>query len=134
MFLVFKFFIWKLFKDEDLLSYLILLYDWLEGIISSHARYSYLSVLPDHNADVFAAFVLIACFSFLSVILLSVVLITFYILSKRLHLNRKKLFEARVVSLTKKEYGFTILLVPILGKWLLAIFGSFHMFGISIIK
>ena len=31
-----------------------------------------------------------------------------YILSKRLRLKRKELCEAKVVSLTKKEYGFAV--------------------------
>ena len=35
-----------------------------------------------------------------------VITISFYIPSKKLHLKRKGLFEARVISLTKKEYGF----------------------------
>ena len=30
----------------------------------------------------------------------------FYIISKRLHLKCKEISDARVVSITKKEYGF----------------------------
>ena len=33
---------------------------------------------------------------------------SFYTLSKRLFLKRKGLFDARVVLITKKEYGFTV--------------------------
>ena len=33
-------------------------------------------------------------------------MISFYVLSKRLVLNRKGLFDARVVSISKKENGF----------------------------
>ena len=35
-------------------------------------------------------------------------MISFYILSKRLSLKRKGLSNARVVSITKKEYGFAV--------------------------
>ena len=37
-------------------------------------------------------------------------MISFYILSKRLRLKCKELSDARVVSLTKKEYGFAVYL------------------------
>ena len=32
-------------------------------------------------------------------------MISFYILSKRFHLKRKGLSDARIISITKKEYG-----------------------------
>ena len=35
-------------------------------------------------------------------------MISFYILSKRLDLKRKGLPDARLLSLTKKEYGFAL--------------------------
>ena len=35
-------------------------------------------------------------------------MIKFYILSKRFFLKRKKLSDAKVVSITKKEYGFAV--------------------------
>ena len=35
-------------------------------------------------------------------------MITSYIISKRLRLKRKELYDERVVSLTKKEYGFAV--------------------------
>ena len=35
-------------------------------------------------------------------------MIKFYILSKRFFLNRKGLSDARVASITKKEYGFAV--------------------------
>ena len=37
-----------------------------------------------------------------------IVLISFYILSKRFFLKREELSDARVVSLTRKEYGFAV--------------------------
>ena len=46
--------------------------------------------------------------SFLSLILLSVVMISFYILPKRFFLKRKRLSDARVVSITKNKYAFAI--------------------------
>ena len=55
---------------------------WLEGNISSPGRYSYLSVFPDDNADIFAASLLISYYNFSSLILLSSVMIIFYILSE----------------------------------------------------
>ena len=56
---------------------------WLENYcISSPVRYSYLLILPDDNADIFADSQLTLYSSFLSLILLSIVVIGFYILSK----------------------------------------------------
>ena len=46
--------------------------------------------------------------SFLSLISALVVLISFYIYSKRSFLKRKGLSNAREVSITKKEYGFGV--------------------------
>ena len=40
----------------------------------------------------------------------SVVMISFYIICKRFFLNCKGLSDARVVSITKIEYGFAVLL------------------------
>ena len=36
------------------------------------------------------------------------VMISFYILSKRFSLKRKKNSDARVISITEKEYGFSV--------------------------
>ena len=41
---------------------------WLEGNISSPVRYSYLSILPQDNTDIFAASLLISYCNFLSLI------------------------------------------------------------------
>ena len=38
----------------------------------------------------------------------SIVVIDFYILSKRLFLKHKGLSDARALSITKKEYGFVL--------------------------
>ena len=54
-----------------------LFYYWLENNISSPVRYSYLSILADDNADIFATSLLILYCSFLSLILSSIVLISF---------------------------------------------------------
>ena len=64
--------------------------------------------LPDDNIGIFAASQLILYCSFSSLILSSVIMISFYILSKRLFLKRAELSEARVVSIKKKEYGFSV--------------------------
>ena len=64
---------------------------------------SLLSVFPDDNADTFAAFQLISYCNFSSLILSSIVMISFYVLSKRFFLKRKRLSDARVASITKKN-------------------------------
>ena len=68
-------------------------------------RYSYLSIFPDDNADIFAASPLILYFGFLCLIL-SIVMTSFYILSKRFFLKHKRLSDKSVTSINKKEYGF----------------------------
>ena len=45
---------------------------------------------------------------FLSLILPSVVMIGFYVLSKRIFLKHKEFSDARLVSITKNEYGFAV--------------------------
>ena len=56
---------------------------WSDGNISSPARYSYLSIWLDNNTDIFYASLLISYCSFSSLISSSIVMINFYILSKR---------------------------------------------------
>ena len=81
----------------NLACFFILL--WLEGNISSPIRYSYLLVLPDDNADIFAASLLISYYSFSSPILSLIAMTSLYILFK-------KLSNARVVWSGTKEYSF----------------------------
>ena len=69
---------------------------WSDDNISSPVRYPYLSIFPDHNADIFVASLLMSYCSFWSLILLSIALISFYILSERFFLKRKRLFDARI--------------------------------------
>ena len=76
---------------------------WWDGNIFSPVKYSYLSILPENNADVFAASLLMLYGSFLSWCLSSIVMINFYILPKRLFLKREELSDERAVSITKKE-------------------------------
>ena len=78
------------------------------GNIYSPVRYSYLSILLDDDDDIFAVSLLISYCSLLSLILsiVSVVLISFYILCKRFFLKRKRSSNARVVSIIEKGYGF----------------------------
>ena len=67
-------------------------------------------------------------------------MISFYILSKRLDLKRKGLPDARVLSLTKKEYGFcstffvNIRIKSVSYEWLNAICWSFRSSVIFLIK
>ena len=69
---------------------------------------SYLLILPDDNVDIFVTSLLISYCNSSSLILSSAVLINFYILSTRFFLIRKGLSDVRVVSITKKEYGFAV--------------------------
>ena len=79
-----------------------------DGNISSLARNSYLSILLDDYADIFPASLLISHCSLSSLILSSVVIIRFYIVSKRFSLKHEELPRATVVLITKKEYGFVV--------------------------
>ena len=54
---------------------------WLESKISSSGRYSCLSILPDDNSDICAAFLSLSYYSFASLTLSLIVIISFYILS-----------------------------------------------------
>ena len=67
---------------------------WSDGNISS--------ILSDNNVDIFAASLLISYCSFSSLILSSIAIISFYILSKRFFLKHEQLSDARVVSINKK--------------------------------
>ena len=82
---------------------------WSEGTISSPVTYSYLSILSDNDADIFYACLLVSYCNFSSLILSSIVMISFYILSERIFLKHQGLSDAKVASITKKEYGFAVL-------------------------
>ena len=71
-------------------------------------RYLYWSNLSDDNDDIFAASQLILYYNFSPLMLSPTAMISFYISSKRYFLQRKELSDARVVSITKKEYGFGV--------------------------
>ena len=70
--------------------------------IASPVRYSHLPTLPDDNAAVFDASVLMSYCNFSSLILSSIVLINFYILSKRFFMKHERLSDVRVASITEK--------------------------------
>ena len=74
----------------------------------SPVRYSYLSIFSNDNGDIFASSQLILYCSFLSLILSSIVMISFYILSERFFLEREGLAYSRVGLVTEKEYGFAV--------------------------
>ena len=57
---------------------------------------------------IIAASLLISYCSFSTLILSSIVIISFYILSKRFFLKREELTDVRVVSITKNKYGFAV--------------------------
>ena len=65
-------------------------------------RYLYLSILRDDNDDIFAASLLILYCGFSSLILSSIITISFYILSKRFSLKLNRYCGARIVTITKK--------------------------------
>ena len=74
---------------------------WLKGNIFSPVRYLYLADFPDDNVHTFTASLLISYYNFSFLILSSVVMISFYILSKIFFLKREGLSDARVASITK---------------------------------
>ena len=71
---------------------------WPGGNIYSPEKYLYLSIFPDHRAEFFVISMLISYCSFSSLILSSIVMISFHILSKRFLLKHKGLSDARVAS------------------------------------
>ena len=105
-------------------------------------RYSYLKTFADANADIFAASLLISYYMFSFLISSSIVIISFYFLSKRFFLKREGLSDARVASVTKKEYDFAAYfsqrfkksLKWISDEWLDRICWSSRLLGIFIIK
>ena len=93
-------------EHVNLVCYIILF--WSDGNISSPVRYSYLPILPADNADVFTASLLISYCNFSPLILSSNVMVSFYIVSTRFFLKHKRLYDERVVLITKKEYSFAV--------------------------
>ena len=81
---------------------------WSYGNISLLVKNSYLSIFLVDYADIFVASLLILCSTFSSLILSSIVIISFYILSKKLFMKREELSDTRVVSKTNSEYGFAV--------------------------
>ena len=99
---VFQIFVWRRICKSSLLyhsSLIIKLY-------FSPVIYSYLSILPDDNPDIFAASLLISYYRFSSLIVSSFVMISFYILSKRFFLKRKRLSDAKGPLMIITEYLF----------------------------
>ena len=63
-----------------------------------------MSILSGYNAEIFAASPLILYCSFSSLFLSAIVMISFYIISKKIFLKHEELSDARVVSITKKTW------------------------------
>ena len=57
--------------------------------------------------------------SYASLILSSISMISFYILSKRFFLKGKALSDTRVASITKKKYGFAVHLMIYINQYLM---------------
>ena len=100
---------WRIYKPS------LVYYSTLtEGNISLPVRYSYLSVLLDDYVYIFYASLLMLYCNFSCLILSSVVIINFYIISKRFFLRREELSDKRLVSITKKRIWFwSILFIKI---------------------
>ena len=64
--------------------------------VSSAVRCSYLSILPDDNAETFPILLLTPYCSFSSLNLSAIVMISFYIFSKRFFHKREELSDATV--------------------------------------
>ena len=115
---------------------------WSDGNISSPVRNSYLSILPDNDPYIFDASLLISCCNFLFLILLSILMISCYIFSKRLFLKREELSDVRVESITKNKYGFAVHFLytfikswkSISNEWLNAVCLIALLFGLFITK
>ena len=100
---------WKAFPNGEYVNLACsIIFLWLEGNIFSAVRNYYLSIFSDDNADIFAVFLWIQYCNFSSLTLSSIVMINFYILSKRLYLRRKRLSDARVSSINKKVCFFSV--------------------------
>ena len=94
---------------KNLAFYIILL--WSENNVSSPVVYSFLSISHDDNADIFATSLLMSKDSFSFLMVSSIVLISFNILSARFFLKRKDLSDVTMQWITKKEYVFLNLFV-----------------------
>ena len=84
-----------------------------DGNVYSSVKYSYSSILIHENADIFAAALLISHYSFSAKIVSSVVVITFSILSKTMHLKHGLLSAGKIVSFTKKKWFCSTFFVKI---------------------
>ena len=104
--LFFKCFSKKRICKLSLYHYRSIILLWSEGNIFLLVRYSDLSILPHDIVDIFAVSLSISYHSFSYLILSSIVMTSFDIISKRLFLKQKGLSDGRVVSLTKKRICF----------------------------
>ena len=75
---------------------------------SSRVRYSYLSILPNDNADLFVAALLMWYCNFSSLILSLMFMTTPSKPSNKFIKESRVLSDGRVVSVTKNEYGFAL--------------------------
>ena len=88
-------------KNNELLYYLML----LRGIVSSPVRYSYLTILPEGAAVIFAPALLVSYCNF-SLIWSVMFMTVLFTSSNRFSQKRKALFDGRVVSMNKNVSGF----------------------------
>ena len=89
------------------LACFIIIY-WSDGNIYSPVRYSYALTLLDDNTYIFAASLLTSYCNFSFLIFSSIFKISFYIPSRRFVLKYEDLSDARVLSIAKKKFGFTV--------------------------
>ena len=74
---------------------------WSEGNVSLFLKYLYLPNFSDYHVDIFTASLLILYCSFSSLLVPSLVMISFYIPCKKLFLEHEGLSDGTVVWLTE---------------------------------
>ena len=90
--------------------------------ISSFVRYSYLLILLDYNADIFAASLLISYCNFSYLIFSSIVMISFYILYKRFFLKHEQLSDG--LSICWSSHFFQNFIIKYSIEFSLRFFGT----------
>ena len=95
------------YLEENMRTYLVLIFYLYQMAIFFTHKSSYLLILLIFLQLFYWCQFLYNC-SFSSPILSSIVIISFYIFSKKKFLKRKGLSDARVVLITKNKYGFVV--------------------------
>ena len=102
---------------------------WCEGNVSLFLKYLYLPNFSDYHVDIFTASHLIFYCSFSSLLVSSLVMISFYIPCKKLFLEHKGLSDGRVVWLTE-----TCIVVQYTISKVVKIYKAFKMVNWDLLK